>query len=92
MDLKQGLHLALNIVLLQQQKKSNMRLLSVVMGVETSDLRSKDTTNLLNYGFNTYKLEMIMKKSKVLGNVKIEKGKIDNVDLVLTSDATLLKK
>lgn len=73
-------------------KKSNMRLLSVVMGVETSDLRSKDTTNLLNYGFNTYKLEMIMKKSKVLGNVKIEKGKIDNVDLVLTSDATLLKK
>ena len=73
-------------------KKGNMRLLSVVMGVETSDLRSKDTTNLLNYGFNTYKLEMIMKKSKVLGNVKIEKGKIDNVDLVLTSDATLLKK
>ena len=58
-------------------KKSNMRLLSVVMGAETSDLRSKDTTNLLNYGFNTYKLDLIMSKTKILGNVKVEKGKKD---------------
>lgn len=60
-----------------------MRLLSVVMGAETSDLRSKDTTNLLNYGFNTYKLDLIMSKTKILGNVKVEKGKKDNVDLIL---------
>ena len=73
-------------------KKSNMRLLSVVMGAETSDLRSKDTTNLLNYGFNTYKLDLIMSKTKILGNVKVEKGKKDNVDLVLKEDATSLKK
>jgi len=73
-------------------KKNNMRLVSVVMGVETSDLRSKDTTNLLNYGFNTYKLDMIMKKNKILGNVKVEKGKTDNIDLTLKDDATLLKK
>lgn len=73
-------------------KKNNMRLLSVVMGAETSDLRSKDTTNLLNYGFNTYKLDLIMSKTKVLGNVKVEKGKKDNVDLVLKEDATSLKK
>ena len=73
-------------------KKNNMRLLSVVMGAETSDLRSKDTTSLLNYGFNTYKLDMIMKKNKILGNVKVEKGKTDSVDLTLKDDATLLKK
>jgi len=73
-------------------KKNNMRLVSVVMGVETSDLRSKDTNNLLNYGFNTYKLDMIMKKNKILGNVKVEKGKTDNIDLTLKDDATLLKK
>ena len=73
-------------------KKNNMRLVSVVMGVETSDLRSKDTTNLLNYGFNTYKLDMIMKKNKILGNVKVEKGKTNSVDLTLIDDATLLKK
>ena len=73
-------------------KKSNMRLLSVVMGAETSDLRSKDTTNFLYYGFNSYKLDLIMSKTKILGNVKVEKGKKDNVDLVLKEDATSLKK
>jgi D-alanyl-D-alanine carboxypeptidase (penicillin-binding protein 5/6) len=73
-------------------KKNNMRLLSVVMGAETSDLRSKDTTNLLNYGFNTYKLDIVMDKNKILGSVKVEKGKQDNVDLILVDDATLLKK
>ena len=73
-------------------KKSNMRLLSVVMGAETSDLRSKDTTNLLNYGFNTYKLDLIMSKTKILGNVKVANGNKDNAALILKEDATSLKK
>ena len=37
-------------------KRGDMRLLSVVMKAETSDLRSKDTVSMLNYGFNTYKI------------------------------------
>jgi len=73
-------------------KKKNMRLLSVVMGVDTSDLRSKDTTNMLNYGFNNYKIEMVMPKDKILGNVKVLKGKDNNVNLVLLKDSTILKK
>ena len=73
-------------------KKNNMRLLSVVMGAETSDLRSKDTTNLLNYGFNNYKIDLIMKKNKKLGNVKVSKGKEDKVNVILLDDATILKK
>ena len=73
-------------------KKKNMRLLSVVMGADTSDLRSKDTTNLLNYGFNNYKIEMVMPKNKVIGNAKVTKGKKDKVDLILLDDSTILKK
>lgn len=73
-------------------KKKNMRLLSVVMGADTSDLRSKDTTNLLNYGFNNYKIEMVMPKNKVIGNAKVTKGKKDNVELALLNDSTILKK
>ena len=41
--------------------KNNLRLISVVMGVETSDKRSSDTVNLLDYGFNTYKLKNQLK-------------------------------
>ena len=73
-------------------KKNNMRLLTVVMGVETSDLRSQDTTNMLNYGFNNYKIDMVMTNKKVVGNVDVENGKIDNINVRLIKDATLLKK
>ena len=35
--------------------RNNLRLISVVMGGETSKLRNQDTSTLLDYGFNTYK-------------------------------------
>lgn len=69
-----------------------MRLISVVMGVESSDLRSKDTTTLLNHGFNTYKIDIILNKDKVLGNSKIVGGVEEESDIVLIKDATILNK
>lgn len=71
-------------------KRGEMRLISVVMGVDTIDNRTSDTVKLLNYGFNTYKLETIYKKGKVIDKVKVEKGKKDFVEIVLMNDATEL--
>ncbi len=73
-------------------KRNNMRLLSVVMKAETSDLRSKDTVNMLNYGFNTYKLDTLLSKEQDLGEVTIEKGKKTNTKVYLEQDVTILKK
>ena len=71
-------------------KRGEMRLISVVMGVDTIDNRTSDTVKLLNYGFNTYRLETIYKKGKVIDKVKVEKGKKDFVEIVLMNDATEL--
>lgn len=71
-------------------KRGEMRLISVVMGVDTIDNRTSDTVKLLNYGFNTYKLETIYKKGKIIDKVKVEKGKKDFVEIVLMNDATEL--
>ncbi|MGN1379499.1 MAG: D-alanyl-D-alanine carboxypeptidase family protein [Bacilli bacterium] len=68
-------------------KKNNLRLISVVMGEESIEKRSQDTVKLLNYGFNTYKVNLIKDKKETLGKVKVEKGKIEYVDVVLVSDA-----
>lgn len=68
-------------------EKNNMRLISVVMGVDTSDNRTSDTVKMLNYGFNTYKMNVIYEKNKVIGEVKVEKGKEDKVNLVLLDNA-----
>lgn len=69
-------------------KRGDMRILSVVMGVESPDKRSSDTTNLLNYGFNTYQLQTILTKEEVLGTAKVLGGKKDEVNLKLLEDVT----
>lgn len=73
-------------------KKDNFRLISVVMGEDTSENRSSDTVKLLNYGFNTYKINVIKKQNEILGKVRVEGGKKDFVEVVLLEDATELLK
>lgn len=55
--------------------RNDIRFISVVMGVETSQKRSEDTSNLLTYGFNNYKINKVINEDVELGKVKIEKGK-----------------
>ena len=73
-------------------KKDNFRLISVVMGEETSENRSSDTVKLLNYGFNTYKINTIKTQDEILGKVRVEGGKKDYANIVLLEDATELLK
>ena len=47
------------------------------MGEETSEARSSDTVKMLNYGFNTYKINVIKKNDEVLGKVRVDGGKQD---------------
>jgi len=67
-----------------------MRLVGVVMGVDTPDNRTSDTVKLLNYGFNSYKLSTIYEKDKVIDEIRVEKGKIDSVKIILMDNATEL--
>lgn len=73
-------------------KKNNMRLISVVMGAETSDKRSSDTTSLLNYGFNTYKTHVVLTTKDSLGVKRVENGVVEQADIVLTKDYVKLLK
>ena len=73
-------------------KKNNTRFISVVMGEETSEARSSDTVKMLNYGFNTYKINVIKKNDEVLGKVRVDGGKQDYAEIVLLKDATELLK
>ncbi len=72
--------------------KNSIRYISVVMGSQTSELRSYDTTSLLDYGFNNYKLNIIYPQNTQLGNIKIEKGNLDYGTLIVKEDITELLK
>ena len=73
-------------------KKNNFRLISVVMGDDTTENRSSDTVKLLNYGFNTYKINIIKTKNDILGKVRVEGGKKESTSIVLLEDASILLK
>lgn len=88
--LKTGFTSTAGYCLTSTAKKNNMRLVGVVMGVDSPDNRTSDTVKLLNYGFNSYKLSTIYKKNKIIDEVEIEKGKKDSVNIVLMNDATEL--
>lgn len=57
---------------------------------DTLEQRSSDTVKLLNYGFNSYKVNVIKLKNSLLGKVKVYKGKVDYADVILKEDAVEL--
>lgn len=73
-------------------KKNDMRILAIVLGEEVSKVRNKETTELLDYGFNTYKINVIKKQGDVIDNIKIKKGSKKSIDVILNSDVTVLSK
>ena len=67
-----------------------MRLISVVMGEENTDKRTTDTLAMLDYGFNMYSIDKVVSKEKSLGNVRVNLGDIENVDIMVENDITIL--
>ena len=67
-----------------------MRLISVVMGEGNTDNRTTDTLAMLDYGFNMYSIDKVVNKDKSLGNVRVNLGDIENVDIMLEEDITIL--
>lgn len=72
--------------------RNNIRLLSVVMGSDTSEHRSNDTISMLNYGFNNYRINKVVDKGQVIDNKIVYKGNIDNVDIITTDEVNDLIK
>ena len=56
-------------------KRNDMHLLSVVIGADSSKHRFADASNLLNYGFNSYKSINKGEKGQIHKYIEIEKSK-----------------
>ena len=69
-----------------------LRLISVVMGEPDQDARSKDTIALLNYGKSVYKVNTILEKGSILGEIDIELGEKLKEKITIMEDARDLVK
>lgn len=56
-------------------KRDNMRLISVIMGAETEKRREELTARLLDYGFNAFEKELILRKGEQVHNIEVPDGK-----------------
>lgn len=71
-------------------KRNNMRLITVVMGEPSSSIRNSETTAMLDYGFNTYQIDIILSKDTVLSKEKVTLGKQEYVEIVPKEDINIL--
>lgn len=90
--LKTGFTQTAGYCLTATAKRNNLRLIAVAMGEETSDKRSSDITNMLNYGFNSYKNVVLYSKENSLGTKRVENGEEETINLTLKDDYTKLLK
>ncbi len=73
-------------------KRGEMRLITVVMGEESSSVRNQETTSMLDYGFSQYSIDRVIDKKTVLGRKNVFLGKEKNVEIVPAKDYDVLKK
>lgn len=73
-------------------ERGDMKLISVVLGGETSKSRFNDSVELINYGFANYKNECIVKAGDIYGEVQITNGVEEKLKTIAVENFTLCKK
>ncbi len=73
-------------------KRDGMRLIAIVLGEASGKVRNQETSELLDYGFNLYKADVVKTKKDIITEIKINKGTKDKVTISPKEDIIVLKK
>ena len=73
-------------------KKDNMRLIAIVLGESEGKVRNSETMELLNYGYENYKLDLLKPKDEVIDTIKIDKANINKINVYLKDDLSIISK
>lgn len=91
--LKTGLTDAARYCLSATAERDGFRLIAVVLGVASDELRFQDVTQLLNYGFANYVGRVIVPAGSEVATVHVNRGQEPQVTLIVKEPlAVLLKK
>ena len=71
-------------------KRGNLRLISVVLGTEATNIRFEETRKLLDYGFANVLLINANKQDEIIKRVNVQKGVERYVNAVYQNDLNLL--
>ena len=90
--LKTGYTKTAGYCLTATMKKDNMRLIGTVMGEDKIDNRNSEMSDMLDYGYNAYKMKKIYSKNKVIKNLTSDKIKQKSIKIVPSKDVYVLLK
>ena len=71
-------------------ERNSLRLITVVMNEPDSTTRSNETSAMLDYGFNAYTVNKIIKKDKSIGTIKINMGYKKEINVGSKEDINIL--
>lgn len=73
-------------------KKNNLRLIAITLGYANTTTRNAEAMELLNYGFNQYKVNLLYKKGSVVGTTTLDKAQAKEIKLISSEDILILQK
>jgi len=73
-------------------KKNNMRLIAIVLGEKEGKVRNNETMELLNYGFDNYKINIVKSKDEIVKTIKLDKCNKKEINIYLKNDLSVLTK
>lgn len=75
--------------LISSAKRSDFRLISVVLGTTSDNVRAAESQKLLNFGFQFYESKLIYAADKAITRQKVWKGTENEVDLTVAKPVYL---
>lgn len=88
--LKTGYTSKAGFCLTSTAKRNGVRLISVIMKADTSQNRNAMTKTLLDYGFSKLSCKKLYNKDSIISTIKIDKAKIENIDVYALDDINLI--
>ena len=73
-------------------KRNDLRLIAIVLGEKDSKVRNSETMNLLDYGFNTLKVNTLKSKGEVVKKVKLDKATKEIVQISLKNNLVVISE
>ena len=70
--------------------RDNLSLIAVIMKAPSTKIRFSEAQKLLDYGFNNFSFKEFGKKGDTVKNVSVNKGVINNVDIVFEKNSGAL--
>ena len=75
--------------LLATAKRNNRRLIAVIMGAQSFNVREQEARKLLNYGYQNFDLLSLYTKGQVIAELPVWKGKNNTVSVVAADNGMI---